>query len=97
MNFKIKVTGDASLPNIQAKIKGIRDSLMSEVRLQVASRTPILTGQARRGWQQRGKTQVTNEVPYIGRLENGYSRQAPNGFVIQGTKAAIEATIKKVK
>jgi len=46
--------------------------------------TPIRSGQARRGWTQRGQgatTTVQNSVPYIGRLDQGTSRQAPTGII----------------
>lgn len=75
----------------------IKNDLMNEVRQEVASRTPILTGRARRGWQQRSQQMVENTVPYIERLEKGYSRQAPNGFVKQGVRAAITNISNKVK
>lgn len=68
----------------------------SEFKTQVTARTPIRSGQARRGWQQRQFARqqiVENQVPYIERLENGYSKQAPNGFV----KQAITATVNKTK
>jgi hypothetical protein len=34
---------------------------------------------------------MTNNVPYIGRLEEGYSKQAPNGMLKQAISAAISA------
>lgn len=70
----------------------VADTFKSEV----VPRTPIDTGRARRGWQQRqtGNQQIIeNQVPYIDRLERGYSRQAPRGFV----KQAMTATINKTK
>ena len=55
-------------------------------------KTPIDTGQAQRGWkeiQEMGKLVGTNkkaviirnDVPYIQRLDEGHSSQAPKGFV----------------
>jgi hypothetical protein len=89
MNFTIKIVGDLTLASTQKAIKNITDNLMSEVRTQVSGRTPIDTGRARRGWQQRSVKSVENTVPYISKLEKGYSRQAPNGFVRQGISAAV--------
>lgn len=66
----------------------LQDTLQTEIR----KRTPIDTGQARRGWQKRSG-QVVNRVPYIERLEKGYSKQAPQGFV----KQSIRATVNKRK
>jgi hypothetical protein len=93
-NFTIKVVGDLTLAKTRQEIARIKTTLMSEVRTEVAGRTPIDTGQARRGWQQRNTTTVENSVPYIGKLEKGYSRQAPNGFVRQGITAAIGKVTK---
>jgi L-arabinose isomerase len=70
------------------EIEAIGDEYQSQVR----RRTPIDTGRARRGWQKRTK-EIRNEVPYIRRLENGYSAQAPRGFV----KQSVTATINKRK
>lgn len=66
--------------------KEVLDTLVTEIK----PRTPIDTGNARRGWTKRRDT-VRNDVPYIERLEGGYSKQAPRGF----TKQAINATVRK--
>jgi hypothetical protein len=93
-DFRIKVQGDFTLTASQKALSMYINNLMSEVKTQVSGRTPIDTGRARRGWQQRTQKVVENSVPYIERLERGYSRQAPNGFVRQGVKAAINKTNK---
>lgn len=41
------------------------------------------------------KYYITNNVPYIGRLNNGYSRQAPARFV-ELAAARIQAAIRKL-
>ncbi len=68
---------------------------------QLKSTTPIATGRARGGWQNiyggkpigsGGKIPIAkNDVPYIGVLETGWSRQAPNGIV----QPALQKTRKK--
>lgn len=90
---KITVEGVAAAKRmlrdvVQQEIVEIGDTLSSEIR----RRTPIDTGRARRGWQNR-KTEVRNDVPYIRRLENGYSSQARQGF----TQQAVRATVNKRK
>ena len=63
-------------------------------------RTPIDTGRARRGWQQRqtGTQKILdNQVPYIERLERGWSKQAPNGFVNQAIQATITSANRIIK
>ena len=50
-------------------------------------------GFAKRGWKLVGKgmrTTVTNQVPYINLLDNGYSNQATNG-IINPTLEAIRS------
>ena len=64
---------------------------------EVSKRTPIDTGQARAGWEVEEKTNgnvwVENMVEYVQYLEDGHSRQAPNGFIQQ----AKAATIRKMR
>ena len=58
--------------------------------------TPIDQGRARRGWRKEKtfrQTQVVNRVPYIDALENGHSKQAPNGI----TGPAVRETLRRIK
>jgi len=68
------------------------DAITEDYKKAVVPRTPVDTGRARRGWQTRNNS-IKNSVPYIARLEGGYSRQAPNGFVNQ----AVKDTVNKSK
>lgn len=47
---------------------------------------------------EQGPVHITNNVPYIGRLDRGHSRQAPNGMtadaVLIGLRAAKRARIR---
>ncbi len=84
------------LADLQKEVDQFSQFVATTFKSQVVPRTPIDTGRARRGWQQRqmGRQQIIeNQVPYIERLERGYSRQAPRGFV----KQAMTATINKTK
>ena len=79
---------------IEQELEALQDTYQIEVR----KRTPIDQGRARRGWQKRtqgSNRQVRNEVPYIERLEGGYSKQAPRGFVNQALKATINQRNRK--
>lgn len=90
---KITIEGVSQLKRVlKTVIDDEIEALGEEYKSQVRRRTPIDTGRARRGWQTRTK-EIRNEVPYIRRLENGYSQQAPRGFVNQ----AVSATINKRK
>lgn len=93
------IGSDLTLKDLENTILQVRQTLASEFKSQVVPRTPIDQGTARRGWQQRqsGKNiSVENNVPYIERLERGYSRQAPRGFVNQAISAAITNTNRKI-
>lgn len=53
--------------------------------------TPIKSGRARRNWTKQVNRQdfdVSNNVPYIGRLEEGYSKQAPKGITRVASRRA---------
>ena len=59
--------------------------------------TPIRTGRARAGWRKyrdtkigngQNQTVITNAVPYIGPLDEGKSKQAPDGIVDPSWAAA---------
>lgn len=63
---------------------------MDQFYKELKATTPVKTGRARSGWKRfrnvnigRDETQTvfSNTVPYIGRLDEGYSKQAPNGIV----------------
>lgn len=50
----------------------------------IVSRTPVDTGKARDSWTLKDEGDafvVENDVPYIGALERGHSKQAPGGMV----------------
>jgi len=48
---------------------------------QFIKETPIRTGNARRNTVLQSKNTISGEYPYSRRLENGWSKQAPNGMV----------------
>lgn len=89
MTVGVRVTGtniDRWLKDVvQQEITALKD----DYKAAVVPRTPIDTGKARRGWQKR-RSEIRNDVPYIGKLETGYSRQAPRGFVKQALNTTIE-------
>ena len=45
----------------------------------LVSGTPVDTGRAKKGWK-RTKDGSVNRVPYIDELDEGHSKQAPNGI-----------------
>ncbi len=77
-------------------IAGLLDEALDEVNeefaervlqavLQLKANTPVATGRAQKGWESRltsaDVAQIKNDVPYIGVLNDGHSKQAPSYFV----------------
>jgi hypothetical protein len=67
-------------------LAGLLQYVTKEVETRVARRTPVRLGRAQRGWHSEVDTstltaEISNQVPYIGILEEGSSDQAPNGMV----------------
>lgn len=60
-------------------------ALVLDIFRNIQIRTPVDTGRARGNWQVEfnGSQEATiyNNLPYIERLENGWSQQAPTGMV----------------
>lgn len=94
MKITVDLLGDQQvLSELAAEIDQFQSAVTAELKRQLVPRTPIDSGRARRGWTERQGKSVENRVPYIERLEQGYSRQAPRGFVNQ----SIQATVTNVK
>ena len=83
--LKITLTGSA---NVMRHLGKQKDAFMTRVAQDIKrvaqANTPIDKGRARRGWkmtQTRNTRSVKNRVPYIDLLEQGRSKQAPNGIM----------------
>lgn len=92
---------DAAFNGIDRLISKIGDRIANTLLEEVRKATPIDKGRARRGWR-KDKTanptlsssverqiKIQNRVPYIGLLERGRSKQAPNGIVRQSLSATL--------
>ena len=97
--FNIRVKGiNRTFSGIEQKISRLGQAIAQDTLTLVKRFTPIKEGRARRGWRlQRGpKTnKITNNVPYIGLLERGRSKQAPGGMV-RPTIAGIRRRRRKL-
>ena len=72
----IKIT----LPDFDKVVQEVSQEVFNRVK----ERTPVLTGRARDGWEiihSDKQSKISNDVPYIGVLEEGSSDQAPAGMV----------------
>lgn len=94
MTIRVSIEGTNIRRWLADVVEKEKQALADDYKASVVPRTPIDTGRARRGWQAR-KTEIKNTVPYIRRLEDGYSRQAPQGFVNQAVTSTIEKSRKR--
>jgi len=83
--LSIRVLGTKQVMASLEREKELFIDQMAKDTLDVAkSNTPIDQGQARRGWRLEGTGQgrrIVNRVSHIVPLENGHSKQAPNGIL----------------
>jgi len=95
--MKVDVIGIKQLT--EALQKAVEATVSSTAKVfQVAAKknTPIRSGNARRNWNKKTRQEgfaVENRVPYIERLEQGSSKQAPRGIV----RPTLRETRRKLK
>ena len=81
----ITITGlGITMSNIESEATRLIKSVADETFTDIIPNTPIRSGNARRNWSETVTPkafQIKNSVPYIERLEAGYSKQAPKGIV----------------
>ena len=97
--LKIKVTPSAKMVTDQLAdavtdlVRQVSRNLFTEVK----RFTPVKSGRARKGWKFRKRSdsqyRISNRVPYINRLDEGYSKQSPNGIV----RPAVQEVARKTK
>jgi hypothetical protein len=59
--------------------------IADDVYITAKKNTPVRSGNARKNWTEkvtRNNFSVENHVPYIERLDKGYSKKAPNGITM---------------
>ena len=68
---------------IERKVQKTLRTIAFDLYIGVKVKTPVDTGKAKRAWKfkktSNGYT-VSNNKPYIERLDEGYSKQAPDGM-----------------
>lgn len=72
-----------AVAGLEREVNRVVEEIANDTREVAISNTPIDQGTARRGWilSKSGKDwRIFNRVPYINHLENGHSKQAPNGI-----------------
>jgi hypothetical protein len=83
--ISISVKGTRQVVNFLEKEKErLINQIAQDTLVAARSKTPIDKGQARRGWRLETsfkQRKIVNRVPHIDALENGHSKQAPNGIL----------------
>lgn len=93
-----KIFGD-----IEGSLEREIQDIVQAINTSVKRTTPVQSGRARRGWRTTGRYKLgkssqvmENLVPYIGILDRGSSRQAPNGIVDPGVRKIISRRRKRL-
>jgi hypothetical protein len=82
---RVEITGLKQFQrNLESTIQEIVEDVESTVYTTARANTPVLSGNAKRNWQRQNNKRkgftVENRVPYIERLDAGYSRKKPKGM-----------------
>lgn len=81
MSLNFKITIDNKLTPRTKRERKQLDELPEEVYKHFKAHTPIRTGRARRSTTLEKENVIFANYPYAQRLEDGYSRQAPDGMI----------------
>jgi len=76
-NIKVNTRDFEQLLGQLDKLPG---KVMKKAEPDMVRNTPIRSGNARRNTKRRGDTKIVANYGYAGRLDDGWSRQAPDGF-----------------
>lgn len=83
--LSIKVTDTRqAIASLEREKEKLISTVAQDILVVARSKTPIDKGQARRGWRLESsfrQKNIVNRVPHIDALENGHSKQAPNGIL----------------
>lgn len=90
----IKVRFTSTVPGMTARQERQLRRLPRYALNEFVKNTPVDTGQARRSTRLRGDTIVAN-YDYAQRLDQGWSRQAPDGMV-EPTIEAVEREFQRI-
>jgi hypothetical protein len=91
--ISLKIGVDKLTPNLKKKIAQL-DAVPGQAYTFFRAHTPIRTGRARRSTVLKQDT-IVAAYPYAERLDQGYSRQAPDGMT-RPTEAFVKKTTDKI-
>ena len=94
MSISMKLEGGDTLKKrLKDGLKKLTQEMADDYKKELVKETPFKSGNASRGWRLRktkNGAKINNRVPYISRLEDGYSKQAPSGMT-KPAKKTIQA------
>ena len=96
LNVSVSFNSKKAVAGIQQGIDQAVRLIATDVFKTIKRLTPVRSGRARAGWKKRDgrmKFTIRNRVPYIGRLDDGYSNQSPKGI----TRPAIREVANKYR
>lgn len=95
LTVSVSFNSKKAIAGIQKGIDQAVRSIATDVFKTIKRLTPVRSGRARRGWRLEKRSnahyKVHNRVPYINRLDGGYSQQARNGM----TRPAISEVLSR--
>ena len=92
--IEIKITGVSSITKQLSAIQTKLKALPKEAEKEYIALTPSRSGRARRSTKLQGDSIMAN-YPYAGKLDDGASKQAPEGMTKPFLRW-LRATIKKI-
>lgn len=90
MSLKMNVKMSNNIKTLLQKQKQKLNKLPEEAYKVFVKETPIRSGNARRNTKLKGKKEIQANYPYAQRLDNGYSKQSPDGMVQPTTEFIIK-------
>jgi hypothetical protein len=89
MATDVKIT----MKELRGEVQKSLNQMANDIYLALIRNTPKRSGAASRGWTKPGTISrdnysaviTTNRVPYVERLNEGWSKQAPAGYIEQTT------------
>jgi hypothetical protein len=93
MDFKVNIGTNKISPSLKNKVKFL-DAVPGQAYTFFKAHTPIKTGNARSHTFLKNDT-IIAAYPYAQRLDDGYSRQAPDGMS-KPTEAFVKKTVDKI-
>lgn len=99
------MNAEQSMRALKDEISIHLDRVFEDLRGELKTKTPKRSGRASRGWQKTGSFEpgtqqgpqevLRNDVPYVGLLEEGRSKQAPRGMITPAVDAVNRRNQKR--